>query len=651
MKEFILDVCSHRGVNPFTATSIEFAKQELGNIFLVKYDVGDAWLDRMRSAAATQFLTHDWAPYMIFLDDDIVFSPQNLKRLLEDLKAGYRLVGGLYPTRTGSQLASCGMEDEYGGITLDNTIKEVRWLATGFMGFHKSLLQEMVDKLKLPLLHKGQWCECYPFFVFDNDQNMLWSEDWAFCRKAHAIGEKVYADTGIQLGHCGEKVYWITDAVVATKQRQVEAAKQNGILEPDEAEFCLKAACKTLDTFGVRYWIDSGTLLAAVRDNAFNMFDHDVDIRCFKEDLPDEMMPEFMAELYKNGFITLQQNIGERRQILALTKDIVMLDLKFCEHNDKYLWYYVWDENPASCIYPEAQITVHCFPIKFFKELGNVTLMGGSYPTPNPTIEYLEYHYGEKWREFKCKPEDVEMTDFKWDCQRTPPCAISQEQLKKLLEGKSPIKNKELVDDISEFLNKPVKEIENILNDKPEVKLWDSFKNSGLALDKFYRKDNDLILYDLIDFNTNYDYEKSKVDGLMKLEGMKILDFGCGIGTASLKVAQKNQVYGYDINPKAIKFCNFRKDKHKVDNVTFSTKLPNLGDFDFIMAIDVFEHIPELEKLINKLGKEMKSGAHLMHVDSFNDICPVHIDHSKNIDNWLMLAGFERINQFYAKKP
>ncbi len=756
MKEFILDVCSHRGVNPFTATSIEFAKQELGNIFLVKYDTGDAWLDRMRSTAATQFLTHDWAPYIIFLDDDIVFSPWQLAKLLQDLKDGYRLVGGLYPTRTGAQLSSQGIESG-GGITLDGTVKEIKWLATGFMGIHKTLLADMVEKLKLPLLHKGQWCECYPFFVFDYDHGMLWSEDWAFplvaetpvlmsnfnwkqlgninigdtvvgfgnplyngrpymysevtdkiehklesyrvitadgeimasgkhpfltsystsgakwcsverlkagqllnipikpasnpqinrdymigyvkgiwegdgtirsrdglgtlemtdkeaidraytfvktlgfgtgeirqrelpnpnwkplwgfrcsggvnnvcnkpitsedmargflagiydaegsfskgririankkqsvsdeigqslrfigihiepqvrpdgifeyslsrqelvhrfwqmtspaitrkvkleghngngliqyakspilsiektgkkedlmcltttshnfiangfashnCRKANSIGDKTYADTEILVGHCGEKVYWVSDAVRATEERERQQRKEQGILVPELAKEALESVSQIFNEFGIRYWIDSGTLLGAVRDNAINIFDHDIDIRCFKEDIPDEMMSRLVSRLYDVGWRTFQQNYGERRQLLCLSKDNVLLDLKFCESNKDYLWYYVWDESPNSSISPNSEATVHCFPIKFFKKLGHLDFMGNGYPVPEPTIEYLEYHYGQRWKEFKCNPKDVDITDTKWDAQHSPPCAMSQEQLAQLL--------------------------------------------------------------------------------------------------------------------------------------------------------------------------------------------------------------------------
>jgi len=185
---------------------------------------------------------------------------------------------------------------------------------------------------------------------------------------------------------------------------------------------------------GVRYWLDSGTLLGAVRNDAINILDHDVDIRCFKEDITDEMMPTLISELYKAGFATIECNRGDRKQLLGINHDAnCMLDLKFCEHDKEHLWYYVWDFTPASSI-NGSEPTVHCFPMKFFEELENRQFLGQEYPVPSQQEEYLEFHYGPNWKEFKLNPEDVDMTDYKWDSQYDPPCAMSVEDFKKLKE-------------------------------------------------------------------------------------------------------------------------------------------------------------------------------------------------------------------------
>ncbi len=441
-KKFMLAVCSHRGTKSETAQAIELLHQVLGNTFLVRYYSGDAWIDRMRSVAATEFLKMDWADYMIFIDDDIVFIPEHVIMLYQDMKENdYDLIGGGYPTRTGSQLSSYGL-GEYGGIKIDGSIQEIKWLATGFMGISKKLLRRMVDELNLPLLHQKQWCESYPFFVFEQHftekgNQMLISEDWYFCELARKLGVKTYMDTRCMLGHIGDKVYTLKDVINHNKQQEIEMKRRGGILNPERAKLALDDAIDVISKYTNRYWIDSGTLLSTVRDGDFNKYDHDIDIRLFKEDITDDMMPSLIADLYQVGYMTVQQNTGERKQLLALWQNDIMLDLKFCEHNDEWLWYHVWDHIPGSSIADRAEVCAHVFPLKFFDELDEIELRGDKYPTPKPIEEYLTYHYGEQWKEFKNKSDDVEMTDFIWDAQHMPPCAKNLEELADLTAVKS----------------------------------------------------------------------------------------------------------------------------------------------------------------------------------------------------------------------
>jgi hypothetical protein len=438
-RKFMLAVCSHRGTKSETAQAIELLHQAIGNSFLVRYYSGDAWIDRLRSVAATEFLRKDWADYLIFIDDDIVFLPEHVLMIYQDMKDGYDLIGGGYPTRTGSQLSSFGLDD-FGGIKIDGSIQEIKWLATGFMGITKNLLKRMVDELSLPVLHKGQWCESYPFFVFEQHftekgNQMLISEDWFFCEQARRLGVKTYMDTRCILGHIGDKVYTLNDVISHNRQKEVEMRRKHGILNPANADMALQATVDVLKKYTDRYWIDSGTLLSTVRDSNFNIYDHDIDIRLFKEDIPEEKMPSLIADLYKAGYMTVQQNTGDRKQLLALWQNEIMIDLKFCEHNDDWLWYHVWDHVPGSSIFENAEVCAHVFPMSFFKEFEKVKLLDNEYPAPKPAIEYLGYHYGDNWREFKTKSDDIEMTDFKWDAQHMPPCAKTLDELEKIKSG------------------------------------------------------------------------------------------------------------------------------------------------------------------------------------------------------------------------
>lgn len=436
---FMLAICSHRGTQAEAAQSIELLHGMVGNMFLTRYYNGDAWIDRLRCVAATEFLKNEvLGDYMIFIDDDIVFMPEHVMFIFEDMAdKGYDLIGGLYPTRSGTQLASYGLGD-FGGVQIDGEIQEIKWLATGFMGISRKLLQKMVDELELPLLHKDQWCECYPFFVFHTHQTekgntMLLSEDWDFCEKARSVGVKVYADTKCMLGHKGDKVYALRDVVSHNKMQEIKAAKLKGILDTDKAEIALKKTFEVLENMGASPWIDSGTLLSVLRDGSLNKYDHDIDVRVFKDSIPDERMPELISRLYEVGYNTIQQNTGDRKQLLCLWDNDVMLDLKFVEYNDDWVWYHVWDKTPGSSIAGEDDAVTHVFPKKFFDEFDTIELKGITYMAPKPIEEYLTYHYGEQWREFKAKPEDVDMTDMQWDASKSPPCVKSLMELENLL--------------------------------------------------------------------------------------------------------------------------------------------------------------------------------------------------------------------------
>lgn len=170
---------------------------------------------RSRNVCASKFLqnTED-IDYLIFVDSDILFTPDHLKKLYDDLVAGYDLVGGLFAVRGGTALSSC---DTAGTVYLDGTIKVFEYIATGFMGISRKLLEKMRDEIPLPLLHPKN-LKFWPFFEEkqypDRDgEGIFLSEDYDFCEKARKVGVKSHIDTSIQLGHLGERVYTLEDVL------------------------------------------------------------------------------------------------------------------------------------------------------------------------------------------------------------------------------------------------------------------------------------------------------------------------------------------------------------------------------------------------------------------------------------------------------
>ena len=191
----------------------------------------------------------------------------------------------------------------------------------------------------------------------------------------------------------------------------------------------LQKVADILEEMGMKYWIDSGTLLSALRDKTINQYDHDIDVRIFPGEAKDEDMPELIQKLWGIGFHVIIENPGKRAQLICYSKNQIMLDLKFTFKDENLLWMFCW-----SGVYDENEPVVHAYPMTFFEKMGEIKLLGRKYPTPTPIEGYIEHHYGKDWKEFKEKPEDANDTDLIWDYLHDPPCAMSLTQLNALRE-------------------------------------------------------------------------------------------------------------------------------------------------------------------------------------------------------------------------
>ncbi len=231
MFDFLLCTTTVASVEMETCWSVEKAHLKGLDKFMWVFQ-GGSLTARQRNTFLTNFITKEGLPpYLIFLDSDIVFEPEDLHRIAQDLKAGYDLIGGDYAVKSAMQSSNYGFGGE---IVSDGTILEIQFLSTGFMGMSKKLVVDMKDKLNLPLLHKGEWCEEYPFMenkytvidppAKDGESAIFLSDDWDFCEKARKCGYKIYLDTSVRLAHKGSQLIRMSD-VAANQKRWKEEGK------------------------------------------------------------------------------------------------------------------------------------------------------------------------------------------------------------------------------------------------------------------------------------------------------------------------------------------------------------------------------------------------------------------------------------------
>ena len=195
-------------------------------------------------------------------------------------------------------------------------------------------------------------------------------------------------------------------------------------------------------------------------------------------------------------------------------------------------------------------------------------------------------------------------------------------------------------EDLAEFLSQPIPEVQKrmLTAQKALADMWT--EHQGTAED--YYKGNQTYLYDLAMFNKTDDYFGNRLGQLVNIKGSKILDVGCGIGTAVFMMAEQgNEVIGWDINQDCIDFCNFKKKKYGLPG-EFTIEKPDYSQFDLIIAVDTLEHIKPLKKFVKILGNEMKIGAKFYHSDFFpkDPVWPMHFEENgKFVQQWLQDAG------------
>jgi len=222
----------------------------------------ESLVPRARNLIASELLRSEME-WLLFIDADIVFQPSDVLALLE---SGHRVVGGAYPrksiewntvaavTRAGvsqperfasSYVVNLLPEDAAeGAATFDGGgCCEVFDLPTGFLLIHRSVLEEMREKV--PALQAravnlvsnalalsadaatlavfGALVKELPHLEYENDdgtKRQMWnffpvpvayeggrwrylSEDYGFCRMWHSIGGHCWLHTGLELHHIG----------------------------------------------------------------------------------------------------------------------------------------------------------------------------------------------------------------------------------------------------------------------------------------------------------------------------------------------------------------------------------------------------------------------------------------------------------------
>lgn len=131
--------------------------------------------------------------YLIFIDADMVFTPDSISRLIKHNKD---IVGANYYTRVTPSVATIKLDDGKGGYKEGVTVVEKGLFQCAAVGAGFMLINLECLK-KIPK----------PWFDFETINGDIVGEDVYFCKKARQYGVEIWCDSTIKIGHIGSFVY------------------------------------------------------------------------------------------------------------------------------------------------------------------------------------------------------------------------------------------------------------------------------------------------------------------------------------------------------------------------------------------------------------------------------------------------------------
>lgn len=178
----------------------------------MKMHVGECPIGRARNDLTHEFLKTE-STHILFIDADIVFSYEQVRRILEHDED---IVGGFYPKKQeGKASLVCNTLGAVSAPRQDGLV-EMKYMGTGFLMVSRRVFEVMRQKIGDQIAYtddRDHKTIKYDFWrmgvaIDTNTGTKRWlSEDWQFCQFALDCGFKVWADANILVRHSGMALY------------------------------------------------------------------------------------------------------------------------------------------------------------------------------------------------------------------------------------------------------------------------------------------------------------------------------------------------------------------------------------------------------------------------------------------------------------
>jgi len=150
----------------------------------------------------------------------------------------------------------------------------------------------------------------------------------------------------------------------------------------------LKKLTNILQDFGIKYWLDYGTLLGAYRDKKVIKYDHDLDVSILFE--KEKFNSEYLCEVLSKDYYIMHHSMDS--YICLYPKNnpkftMVHIDIYFWHIDSKLVQSSTWSDIST--------------PKHFYDELEFIELEGLDFECPRHLDQYLQFRYGIDFMEEK----------------------------------------------------------------------------------------------------------------------------------------------------------------------------------------------------------------------------------------------------------
>lgn len=154
------------------------------------------------------------------------------------------------------------------------------------------------------------------------------------------------------------------------------------IFDKEMAAESLAVLKDVLDTKGVVFLLNFGTLLGAIRENDFIGHDMDLDVAIYAKDV--DKLVSLIPTLSERGLMLCRYANGGLYSFMY--KDNVLIDVDVYKLTGFPYKYRYW------------RMCRKIFPKHFVEEYEQIDFAGGKYCVPKNPVKFIEYMYGKNWR-------------------------------------------------------------------------------------------------------------------------------------------------------------------------------------------------------------------------------------------------------------